>query len=176
MTDQPDFTIPCLQLTDSYYDCNSIGRAAKAQPKYREGVYWYRHDEKLQELTRSDIWNAFEIPRAFGSTTQGDTLHDITPEIADRLRALNADRAAAKAAQEQVERNRTKAIRDLIAAIPKEVQVERRRLEQEYHKGMLEGGDGYNPYAGGWFGPSSLSLLRKQCPDIARQIEALSDE
>lgn len=62
----------------------------------------------------------------------------------------------------------------LVAAIPKGVQAERRRLMQEYRRGMLEGGEGYNPYAD-WSAPLSLMLLRKRCPEIAQQLEAFLD-
>jgi hypothetical protein len=174
MSEQSDFTIPCLHWSDSYYSCNSLGRAGKAGAPYMEGVYWYEADEKLSELTCNDIWTVFKIPRAFGSTTQGDTLHEITPEIADRLCALNAEKAAAKAAKKQAEMTRRSGIDALVAAIPKGVQAERRRLMQEYRRGMLEGGEGYNPYAD-WSAPLSLMLLRKRCPEIAQQLEAFLD-
>jgi hypothetical protein len=173
MTERSDYTVRCLHLTDSADDCISLGRAANAGPPYHEGVYWYKADEKLADLTSRDARNVCEVPCAFGSTTQGDALHDITEEIADRLRVLNAEKAAAKAARKLAEHAREKALDGLIASIPQDVQAEQRRLMREYQSGMLEGSDGYNPYSG-WLAHSSLTLLRKRCPDIARQIETLA--
>jgi len=71
----------------------AIGFARSAAPTLRDGFFYFTTQEKLPHLRYADLTTNY-----LGQTSQGDSLHAISVEEVERLRALNAERATAKAA------------------------------------------------------------------------------
>ncbi|MBP2302500.1 hypothetical protein [Azospirillum picis] len=145
----------------------TIGIAYPAEDR-RAGIYYFFTTDTLSGLCRSDIVGGV----AFGQTTQGGELIELTPAQADALRARNAGVTEAKAAADAAGLDLIAEYAAVVKTIPADLAAERDRMRATYVRGQLEGGEGYDPYDG-WTGPASLALLDQHAPDIAASIRDL---